>query len=97
MFKKIDTIKSSLDDLDILILNIIKKNAGISASLLNFQINHDHNTTINPAIILSRLDRLLDLRLIYNKTEQVGKYSSRRFYYNHQGTHGKDPDLTSNG
>ncbi len=50
--------------------------------MLHYHIKTDFDKDINPAIILSRIERLISFEMIYNHNETIGKYTSRRFYYN---------------
>jgi hypothetical protein len=70
-----------LDDLDNLIISIIRRNNGITAVLLHCTIKTDFNRDINPAIILSRIDRLIAFGIIYNIVETVGKYVSSQIHH----------------
>jgi hypothetical protein len=71
-----------LDQLDNLIISIIKLNNGITAVLIQYKIRTEFNEDINPAIMVTRLDRLLVIGIIVYKAETVGKYYSRQFYFN---------------
>ena len=91
MSKKPKIYTVDLDDLDNLIISIIRRNNGITVAMLHHNIERDFGEDINPAIILSRIERLITFNIIFNNTESIGKYMSRRFYYN------KDNDIGENG
>lgn len=70
-----------LDDLDHIIVSIITRNSGTTAYQVHYSIENELNEDIDPAIILSRIERLLSFNILYNRTEIIGKYTSRRFFY----------------
>ena len=70
-----------LDDLDHIIVSIITRNSGTTAYQIHYTIEKELNECIDPAIILNRIERLLSFNILYNRTEIIGKYASRRFYY----------------